>query len=228
MNVSINHEDAFELLPWIVNGTLHGEERELVEDHVATCLVCRAELKSQRALRTMLREQPTLSLSAEEDYDRLTRRLDVSGPRSSHALLPRLLSSWFRAAGGAAVRPLRLAGAAALAVALAVGLWFGLDGRGIDDTAEYATLTEANGSAGLFVDIVFAPGLSEADMRAFLRDIEGTIVVGPSEIGRYTVRLNLRSRAADDRDALMASLQSDPRVRFAGWNFTLDRQDESP
>jgi hypothetical protein len=174
----------------------------------------------------MLREQPTLSWSAEEDYDRLARRLDVPGPSASRSRLPRWMPPHFTA--GKARRPLRLGGAAAVATALAVVIWLGVSNLSDDDRADFMTLTQENGPPGIFVDIVLAPGLSEADMRALLQDIGGTIVVGPSAVGRYTVRLNRRGDATGDRNALIASLQADPRVRFAGWNFTLDGQEESP
>ena len=38
------HPEVWALLPWAVNGTLEGHERRAVEDGLATCPSCRAEL----------------------------------------------------------------------------------------------------------------------------------------------------------------------------------------
>jgi hypothetical protein len=53
-------------------------------------------------------------------------------------------------------------------------------------------------------------------MQALLDEIGGEIVAGPSELGRYSVRMrdgaNDESRLAD----LLGTLAKDSRVRFAG------------
>ncbi len=48
MNVE-SCEQTCELLPWWVNGSLEPDERRQVEDHLATCAACRAELAATRA-----------------------------------------------------------------------------------------------------------------------------------------------------------------------------------
>ncbi len=49
-------------------------------------------------------------------------------------------------------------------------------------------------------------------MQELLDDIGGEIVAGPSELGRYSVRV-----AGDQPNGeLLAALAADPRVRFAG------------
>ncbi|HHQ42366.1 MAG TPA: zf-HC2 domain-containing protein, partial [Chromatiales bacterium] len=42
-------EHPVELLPWLANGTLEGEERERVQRHVEGCARCRAELEFLQA-----------------------------------------------------------------------------------------------------------------------------------------------------------------------------------
>jgi hypothetical protein len=37
----IGHARAFELLPWFVNGSLAADERDAVELHVRSCIMCR-------------------------------------------------------------------------------------------------------------------------------------------------------------------------------------------
>ena len=72
---ALQHEQAAALLPWLVNGTLGGEELEQVERHVRGCLGCRAELAEQNALRAMLRRQPPAALSADAHFESLRGRL---------------------------------------------------------------------------------------------------------------------------------------------------------
>ena len=38
------HPEVWALLPWAVNGTLEGEDRSAIEERLATCPSCRAEL----------------------------------------------------------------------------------------------------------------------------------------------------------------------------------------
>jgi hypothetical protein len=57
-------------------------------------------------------------------------------------------------------------------------------------------------------------------MQALLDEVGGEIVAGPSELGRYQVRID--HGAADDAQVggVLAALGSDPRVRFAGRSLT--------
>jgi hypothetical protein len=201
MTVPVSHERAFELLPWLVNGTLAGSEREAVEEHARTCIACRREWKHQRQLHAAVRARQTTDVSAEAGFEQLDRELDTvrrtDGRRSRYS--------------GAA----RYAVAAAAGIAvLAVLLWFTPLPQATDRT--YSTLTTpAFGDAAL-LDIVFAADTTAAEMQALLDQIGGEIVAGPSELGRYSVRM--RDDAADDSRLaeLLGTLAADPRVRFAG------------
>lgn len=75
------HTRAFELLPWLINGTLAGAEREAVEQHVRACIVCRRELKEQQRLHASVRARRTADVSAEAGFDRLHGELDATGRR---------------------------------------------------------------------------------------------------------------------------------------------------
>ncbi|HEX6999033.1 MAG TPA: zf-HC2 domain-containing protein [Gammaproteobacteria bacterium] len=192
------HEDVIELLPWLVNGTLSGAERERVERHVRSCLPCRAALKSEQRLAALVQAQPTVRLSPERGFEELLARADRPAARRA----------------GLGFAPRRAALLAAGLAAAAVVAWLGLpDAR---DAGEFTTLTAGARTDALRVDVVFAPGASEADVRALVRDIGGTIVAGPSEIGRYTVQLH---GDAHDVDAAIERLRGDERVMFAGRSF---------
>lgn len=78
MKNAVDHEEASRLLPWLVNGTLSGGERERVERHVHDCLACRAELREQHALRMLVQRHPDVHLSAEQGFAELARRLGAA------------------------------------------------------------------------------------------------------------------------------------------------------
>lgn len=198
---SLPHGRAFELLPWLVNGTLTGAERQAVEEHARTCIACRRELKEQQWLQHTLRAPGTADVSAEAGFDRLERDLDPT----VHA------RRWGKRY--AAIARFAVSAAAGIAV-LAVLLWFTplpeLDGGG------YTTLATPPATATPLLDVVFAEDTTSAEMQALLDDIGGEIVAGPSDVGRYSVRV-----VADPADAarlreLLEALAADSRVRFAG------------
>jgi hypothetical protein len=196
------HTRAFELLPWLINGTLAGTEREAVEQHVRACIVCRREMKEQQRLHASVRARRTVDVSAEAGFDRLDRELDVSaGVRR-----PRWQTRY------AAATPFALAAAAGVAV-LAILLWF----TPLPDLNRggYQTLADAP-AGGALVDIVFADKTTAAQMQALLDEIHGDIVAGPTQLGRYSVRIAGDHAKREQVDKVIAALAADPRVRFAG------------
>jgi hypothetical protein len=196
---SVAHDRALELLPWLANGTLTGEEREAVEQHARACIACRRELKELERLHAAVRARRTVDVSAEAGFDRLNDELD-SAARTG-------LAHWRVRYATAA--PFAVAAAAGIAV-LAVLLWLTpLPELGGND---YATLATAPAEGASLLDIVFADETTAAEMQELLDDIGGKIVAGPSELGRYSVRI-----AGDQPNGeLLAALAVDPRVRFAG------------
>jgi anti-sigma factor RsiW len=45
------HQEAAELLPWLVNDTLNRAEQVKVERHVAQCIACKQEVAHLRTLQ---------------------------------------------------------------------------------------------------------------------------------------------------------------------------------
>ena len=204
---ALAHERAFELLPWLVNGTLQPRVRDAVEQHARACIVCRRELNEQRRLNAALHAQPAIHVSAHAGLRALDRELDA-------AREPRQRSRW--AVRYAALQPFAIAAAAGIAV-LAVLLWFTpLPQPG---AGSYSTLATPRGADTALIDIVFAQQTTAAEMLALLDDIDGEIVAGPSDLGRYSV-LVAKGRADRAQLAtLIDTLTADPRVRFAARAF---------
>jgi hypothetical protein len=199
---ALPHSRAAELLPWFVNGTLSGAEREAVDAHVRACIACRRELKEQQRLFGAVRARRTADVSAEAGFDRLDRAIDDT------ALAPRSWTRRYAAAG-----PFAIAAAAGLAV-LALLLWFTPLPQLSD--GQYSTLAESQSGAGAMLDIVFAEETTAAEMQQLLDDIGGEIVAGPSNLGRYSVRIADSAHLKD----LLGTLAADSRVRFAARSLT--------
>jgi Putative zinc-finger len=197
----IRHERAFELLPWLVNGSLATREREAVEEHLRTCLPCRRELKEQRHLHEVLRTQPAVHISPQTGFEDLSRQM-ATGPRGRR----------FR-------RPLgpigRFASVAAAGVALVAALfWLApLEERGA--AADYRTLAAGADASGARIDLIFVQSITAAQMQAVLDELGGEVAAGPTDLGRYTVQLD-RDASEAEIAALLERLRTDPRVRFAG------------
>jgi anti-sigma factor RsiW len=201
------HDRAFEVLPWLVNGTLANAEREAVEEHARTCNACRRELKQQRQLYAAALTRRTADVSVDAGFEQLDRELDAT------------------ARGGRLRWPIRYTAAAPFAVAAAAGvavlavlLWFTPLPELTNRT--YSTLATPASENAAMLDIVFAADATAGQMQALLDEIDGEIVAGPSDLGRY--RVQVHSGPIDDAQLaeLQRALAADPRVRFTGRSLT--------
>ena len=63
------HRKAWDLIPWILNGSASAQDRLLVHEHLNQCEDCRAELDFQRSLQTALQQQaPVNELDLPSDF----------------------------------------------------------------------------------------------------------------------------------------------------------------
>jgi anti-sigma factor RsiW len=156
-----------DLLPWYANGTLAGEERANVEAHLESCERCRQELALMYALRNSVKQLGAADAPAELGRRRLIR--EVKSDRG-------IPHGWWRPA---------LAAAAVVIVVqtLVLGtlLW-----------PREAAITPLGGTAvsgTALLQVRFVPTATEAEIRAALAEVNGTIVDGPGALGVYSVRL---------------------------------------
>ena len=201
------HDHALQRLPWLVNGSLVGNERDAVERHMRDCLLCRRELRAQRHLRDAIVSQPDLHISAYSSFDRLSRRLDQRPSTAAHGAR----SAWNRG-----TRDLtRFAFVGVVGTLLLALLWLALPRNGaiiVRSDHALATMTPAEYVA---LDIAFVDSISAAQMQDVLSEMGAEITAGPSRLGRYTVRLLDRRPTDAELDDLAGRLSADPRVRFA-------------
>jgi len=219
--------ESARLLPWFVTGQLAADETARVEAHVNACPVCRADLARQRHLRDCLRADDRVEYSPQPSLQKLMSRIDELD-RELPAATPTghgrgvLVAEVSSAIASATQRwaPTRWLVAALIVQTVGLGLLSTLLwGRSpvANGSAPYQTLTAAppavaTGAAVAQLRVVFAPATTVDGMAALLRQVQVTIVSGPSDAGAYALAL---APHAGSLGASLAQLRADPRVVFA-------------
>jgi len=193
------HEQAQQLLPWYVNGTLEADESAMVEAHLVECAECRADLAAERV---MAREVAALPLDVEHAWSMLSDRIDAAGPPRRLAepvpfLRRKVAIGW--ALGGP------LAAAAAVAFAVAV-----VPGAPSPAGETYRALGSAPTAAPGNALVMFKPDARDVDLRSALTKAGARVVDGPTASGAYVVRIAPASRAQ-----ALDDLRSMPQIVLA-------------
>ena len=196
------HRKASELLPWLLNGTLEGEERERVERHVAECVRCRQEQDLLRALQAAVASaEPDPAIGAA--VARLRGRLDELQARRGIRLWRTLTGGWRESRPW--VRAL-IATQAIIMLGLAVAVLNGGDGAAV-----YRSLGEVSPRArGDAVVVVFRDDSTALQISRLLLRLNARLVDGPNTVGAYTLEV-----PAGQRTSALAMLRGDPTVVFA-------------
>ena len=169
-----------ELLPFYVNGSLQGEEREWMERQLAEHADARAELEACRALQSRIRRSlPEVPATLGLDKAMARIRGDRPGRLDRFAALLGL---------GGGLRPaMALAGLALVAVQ--AGVIVSLVARPADEDAGAGLRTPKASTVhdGPLLKINFAPDAKEAEIRHLLVSVQGRLAGGPGQLGDYYV-----------------------------------------
>ncbi|HEV7785707.1 MAG TPA: zf-HC2 domain-containing protein [Thermoanaerobaculia bacterium] len=222
------HQRIWELLPWYVNGTLPGPDRERVEDHLAECRRCRDEAETCRRTAVTIKGLGEVAPSPHPvQLQRVLARIarieeeaesTAAGGRPSGA--PRRA---LRTLIAATPRPLRgaLMAQAALIVLLVGALaWRELRTGAVPSPgsspapALYQTLSDPAPAPGgtIALRMMFSRGATEKEVRELLLAVHGEITAGPSPFGAYVVEV---SAAGHPVSVVLTRLHSDPLVALA-------------
>jgi putative zinc finger protein len=194
------HQRVVELIPWYVNGTLETAERQTVDDHVAGCARCQAELASERELAQAVQGAEAVAPSPHPaQLARLLARIDAHEAAVNAAEEVkhnrRRLAALFEPAPHR-MRQLLVAELAAILV-LAVALTWHLQPAARVETAAsggkatYITLT--NGEQVVVppgttpIDLLFKEDATAGRIHQILSRIKGQIISGPSPSAGYYV-----------------------------------------
>ena len=203
---SLLHEHAMEMLPWLINDSLLGDERAAVLDHAQSCVMCRREIQSLEELRDSVNRLSSPVPIPEPDMRNINARIDKLINRQNWA---RRSISWIGEFFASPWRAVYVAQSVLLVVLAAALLW-----PATRDT-EYTTLTQASDLAdGHYVRVVFSPDLTHSDLKELLDELQLSIVAGPSDRGVYTLATE-NSIVVEERDTALASLLKNRSVLFA-------------
>lgn len=190
-----NAREIAELLPFLANETLTGEERARVEAAVAADPALQAELAALRRIRAEMQAAPAPAHSPGElGLRRLMRRLDEEAPA------PQVAAP--RAAGPGLWR---IAAVVALALLAAQSALFWSGGGGPDVELAGDAPVAARGPA---LTVAFVEDAPEGAIRALLLELRLEIVGGPSALGLY--RLAAQDEAG--AEAALAALRARPAL----------------
>ncbi|MEO1089124.1 MAG: zf-HC2 domain-containing protein [Pseudomonadota bacterium] len=192
MTATIDHAQAFDLLPWYVNDTLDAETRAAIDVHLAECSMCTAELRLLDELQAAVIAEPA--------------------PLSVADGKPPWWVTWRRAWWVTPSRLRWVLGVETAAVA-AVVVWLLLPSA-TPEPAAFRTLTAPAEAGAADVHVVFDAGVTEAEVRAVLLAHDLTFADGPSDAGVYLVTPADPATSADPI-ALAERLGNEPPVRFA-------------
>jgi anti-sigma factor RsiW len=209
--------EAARLLPWYVTGRIDAADAARVDAHIATCLICRTDLATQRELRALTQAEERVEYSPQPSLQKLMSRIDEldreiaepsppasvpESPPPARANVPR----WLVAAVVLQTVGLALLGSL---------LWPRAGIR--NDSAPYVTLgsVEAVVNAAPRLRVVFAPDMTVSSIARLLGAVRADIVAGPTESGAYTLALRADSSLPASVDTSLAQLRADPRVLFA-------------
>lgn len=193
-----NHEQCWELIPWIVNGRASDAEERSVRAHVESCAECREELDRHRQLHKHMRGSDDVIAAPNASWQKLQAQLDAqSAPAVVNAY--RIKRPWLVAALWIQL----------VAIATLAGALFR---SSAPPEPAYTTLsTPETLDRRAAVRVVFAPDAPLNQINQLLRGVECDIIDGPSEAGVYT----LGTAADKDVQQIIARLRSHPEVLFA-------------
>ena len=205
------HAAVQQLLPWYLTGRLETAERSQVEEHLASCPECRAELETERSWQ-LLQPGQGAQVDVEQGWANMRALLAGHGPRPPYADGARRVDDEMpRTRGRRAARPGFFGRAAAgrawaapalLSVALVVALGFTLRPPPLVYHAQSAAPVE-----GATAVVRFRPEATEMQIRASLNASGARLVDGPTVTDAYVVSLP-RDRYTDG----LAKLRRQPGV----------------
>jgi hypothetical protein len=218
------HQDCLSLLPWLVNGTLGADDRMRLEQHLAECADCRADLALEQDLHRRMSAEDRVAYSPAASFEKLWSRIEelerevpaggdrVSAPPAAPAADPR----WRSRRRGTPTLSRWLA-AAVVVQAIALG-WLAreLGERAASTPWAYRTVTTSTspGPALPRFRVVFAGEATVTEQQEMLVRRGLAIVGGPSLSGVYLLA-PVEPAAIVDLSLLLSDLRAEGSVRYA-------------
>ena len=212
------HQDIWELLPWLVNGRLSDADYRRVEAHLRVCGRCRDECLAQRQIYQLVSAATAVEQMPMAGLNKLRQRIEgtertaagAAPPEPASAPMPRRAISagvWRPRAGALA--------ASVVVISVAIGIPTALRWNPTqrqDAPAAYYTVTTATlEHPGAVIRAVFAPTATLSELQSVLDDAHLKIVSGPTEAGVYSLAMT----GPQSIDWSLRQLRGHGTVRFA-------------
>ncbi|NKB98997.1 MAG: hypothetical protein GKR90_10975 [Pseudomonadales bacterium] len=214
----MTRQEAEELLPWFVNGTLSSDETRAVQAFIDSGEISQQEIEEIRLFAETIPEQtndepvfnPAILDGVMAKLDTVTQEEAVARPvivqevnrETKEGFFAGLLArlEWLTMPPLAKVA---IAGQFVLVIALGSALLTTDSATDQDD--DIVTVSGSSGTGHADVQILFTPGVTEADIRTLLVSVDGSIVAGPSSLGIYQIDLPEETDMTLVSDLLRAS-----------------------
>jgi hypothetical protein len=202
----MNHNEAWDLIPWFVNGRAPADQYARLEQHLTRCPECRAEVAAQRQIMTAMQAPQTLESMPHASLQKLWMRIDgqpaVPALPTPASQRPKL-AAWVAAAVAAQV----------LLLGVLTVVLLSTRGPGGGNDGAFRTVSSPPDAAGsAAVRAVFASEMQVGELQALLERAHLRIVGGPTAEGVLTLGLESPS---DDAAHALAVVRTDPAARFA-------------
>jgi len=204
------HRRAWELIPWVVNGSATAVQRRRLDAHLAACDDCRHELMRQRELQSAIASDPAPTVGdVDHGLQRLFARIDRARDEAGSAPVE-TPGREARHAGAFTVTHWLTAAVVVEALAVVL-LGIGLVARS-DPRPGYATLSQApDAPRGATIRIVPAPSLRVDELQQQLQALNLQVVAGPNSVGAYDLAPQAEQPA---RELQISTLRADPGLRL--------------
>jgi hypothetical protein len=202
----MNHSDAWDLIPWLVNDSIDDAQRGPLERHLTDCGACRDEMRAQQALLQAMQAPPLVAAMPRASLQKLWLRLDAESIARPGAITA-------PPSHQTPTRSWRIAAAASVVLALGAGMVGVVRPQLFEPSGSFRTVSDPRAvpAAGT-VRAVFTGSTTVVELQALLEHTGLGIVAGPTTSGVYTLA---PASAATDAQAALATLRAHPAVRFA-------------
>lgn len=216
----LNHQEAYDLLPWYANGTLEKDELQQVEQHLEHCTECQQAFEEYQVTQEGVKAQQseTTWQPSNAHFQNIMSQVDATSTqnepvkgKSSFDLWERL-HNWFAELleAPATVR-WTLAGQAALVLCLSVVVGVMIPKESPDATFQtFSTESASKSDATKLIRVVFSQDMPLNELTQLLNQVSAKIIDGPSKHGVFTISV----QEGEITEALSA-LREDGKVKFA-------------
>ncbi len=207
------HQQAWEMIPWIVNHSVTQAEYRAAQEHLRLCADCRAELAFQERVQAALSAPQADLGDVEKGWHSLCARLD-NGERFP----PRRREPDPERAGASMHATTRWLVAAVVVEAVALGALSAASRSNrvaSQPRSAYHRLSDPDHvCAAAPIGVVLAPGMTLEQLRVLLNAAHLQVVAGPGDAGIWSLAPITDATAAATEGALR-ELRRNPHVRLA-------------